>query len=75
MVGILLAHDDSRLHGIRKKMSGMSIPRKIHKATAVHATSHSWSFVAWGIDIVGSFEKATARGYKYILAATDYFSK
>lgn len=26
------------------------------------------------IDIVRSFEKATAREYKYILAMTDYFS-
>lgn len=41
----------------------------------LHVTSHSWPFAAWGIDIVGPFEKATSKGYRYILAATDYFSK
>lgn len=41
----------------------------------LYATSHSWPFASWGVDIVGSFKKATTQEYKYILPITDYFSK
>ena len=30
---------------------------------------------AWGMDIIGPFVPPSSAGYRYILAATDYFSK
>ncbi|XP_069145970.1 uncharacterized protein [Solanum lycopersicum] len=47
----------------------------IHQPPEVlHPTIASWSFDAWGLDIVGSLPKSSG-GQWYILAATDYFSK
>lgn len=40
-----------------------------HQNHCTRRVRRSWPFVAWGIDIVGPFEKATAREYKYILVA------
>ena len=40
----------------------------------LHPTIASWSFDAWGLDIVGPLPKSSG-GHLYILAATDYFSK
>ncbi|KAK4386124.1 Transposon Tf2-12 polyprotein [Sesamum angolense] len=40
----------------------------------LHPTVASWSFDAWGLDVVGPLTKSS-RGHLYILAATDYFSK
>ena len=40
----------------------------------LHLTITSWSFDAWGLDLVGPLPKSSM-GYQYILAATDYFSK
>ncbi|XP_028113517.1 uncharacterized protein LOC114311589 [Camellia sinensis] len=31
--------------------------------------------VAWGMDIIGPFVPSSSAGYRYILTATDYFSK
>ncbi|KAK4400664.1 hypothetical protein Sango_1172500 [Sesamum angolense] len=41
---------------------------------SLHPTVASWSFDAWGLDIVGPLMKSSG-GHLYILAATDYFSK
>jgi ribonuclease HI len=40
----------------------------------LHPTVASWSFDAWGLDVVGPLPKSSG-GHLYILAATDYFSK
>ncbi|KAL0462338.1 UNVERIFIED_CONTAM: hypothetical protein Slati_0121400 [Sesamum latifolium] len=40
----------------------------------LHPTVTSWSFDAWGLDVVGPMTKSSG-GHLYILAATDYFSK
>ncbi|KAK4406237.1 hypothetical protein Sango_0630200 [Sesamum angolense] len=40
----------------------------------LHPTVASWSFDAWGLDVVGPLTKSSG-GHLYILAATDYFSK
>ncbi|KAI3457318.1 hypothetical protein Pfo_013981 [Paulownia fortunei] len=40
----------------------------------LHLTIASWSFDAWGLDVVGPMTKSSG-GHLYILAATDYFSK
>jgi hypothetical protein len=35
----------------------------------------AWPFDAWGIDVIGTFEPPSSRRHKFILAATDYFSR
>ncbi|XP_070004796.1 uncharacterized protein [Nicotiana sylvestris] len=40
----------------------------------LHPTVASWTFDAWGLDIVGPLPKSSG-GHLYILATTDYFSK
>ncbi|KAH0715037.1 hypothetical protein KY284_007942 [Solanum tuberosum] len=47
----------------------------IHQPPEVlHPTIASWSFDAWGLDVVGPLPKSFG-GHLYILAATNYFSK
>ncbi|KAK3000926.1 hypothetical protein RJ639_021168 [Escallonia herrerae] len=41
----------------------------------LHFTVCSWLFAAWGMDIIGPFTPPSSKGHRYILAATDYFSK
>ena len=41
----------------------------------LHATNISWPFEMWGMDIVGPINPPSSKGHKFILAATDYFSK
>jgi hypothetical protein len=41
---------------------------------AVHPTIPSWPFDAWGIDVIGTIDPPSS-GHRFILAATDYFSK
>jgi ribonuclease HI len=41
----------------------------------LHPTIPSWPFDAWGIDVIGPIEPPSSRGHRFILAATDYFSK
>ncbi|KAA0059653.1 uncharacterized protein E5676_scaffold886G00800 [Cucumis melo var. makuwa] len=41
----------------------------------LHPTIASWSFEAWGLDLVGPITPKSSAGHSYILAGTDYFSK
>ena len=41
----------------------------------LHPTVASWSFDAWGLDVVGPLTSKSFDGHSYILAAKDYFSK
>lgn len=41
----------------------------------LHPTIPSWPFDAWGMDVVGPFDPPSSGGHKFILAATDYFSR
>jgi hypothetical protein len=34
-----------------------------------------WSFRGWGIDLIGQIFPPSSRGHKFILVATDYFTK
>jgi len=43
--------------------------------TELHVTSSPWSFVAWGIDVIGPIEPAASNGHKFILVAIDYITK
>jgi ribonuclease HI len=40
----------------------------------LHPTIPSWPFDAWGIDVIGPCD-TSAKGHRFILAATDYFSR
>jgi len=41
----------------------------------LHPTIPSWPFDAWGIDVIGPIDPPSSGGHRFILAATDYFSK
>ncbi|XP_020688763.1 uncharacterized protein LOC110104128 [Dendrobium catenatum] len=41
----------------------------------LHPTVSSWPFEGWGTDVVGPIDPPSSKGHKFILAATDYFSK
>jgi hypothetical protein len=41
----------------------------------LHPTVPSWLFDAWGMDVIGPIDPPSSRGRRFILAATDYFSK
>ena len=34
-----------------------------------------WSFVMWGIDMIGEIKPTASNGYRFILVAIDYFTK
>ena len=47
----------------------------IHQPAAdLHPVSSPWPFAQWGMDLVGQLPQAT-RQRKYLLVATDYFTK
>ncbi|XP_070032744.1 uncharacterized protein [Nicotiana tomentosiformis] len=37
--------------------------------------SSTWTFVAWGMDIIGPIDPKASNGHKFILIAIDYFTK
>ena len=41
----------------------------------LHSTIASWSFDAWGLDMVEPITPKSSIGHAYILATIDYFSK
>ncbi|XP_020084900.1 uncharacterized protein LOC109707778 [Ananas comosus] len=41
----------------------------------LHPTIASWPFDMWGTDVIGPINPPSSRGHKFILAATDYFSR
>jgi hypothetical protein len=41
----------------------------------IHPTEMSWPFKMWGMDVVGPIHPPSSKGHRFILAATDYFSK
>lgn len=44
-------------------------------ASAMNPIIKPWPFRGWGIDMIGQIYPASSKGHKYILAATDYFTK
>ena len=41
----------------------------------LHATTSTWPFEMWGMDVVGPISPPSSKGHRFILAITDYFSK
>ena len=44
-------------------------------ASAMNPIIKPWPFRGWGIDLIGQIFPPSSRGHKFILAATDYFTK
>jgi len=48
----------------------------IHQAPGyLHPMTSFWPFEMWRMDVVGPISPPSSKGYQFILAITDYFSK
>ena len=48
----------------------------IHQAPRhLRSTTSTWIFKMWGMDVIGPISPPASKGYRFILAITDYFSK
>ena len=43
--------------------------------SAMNPIVKTWPFQGWGIDLIGQIFPPSSRGHKFILVATDYFTK
>ena len=41
----------------------------------LNAMSSPWTFVAWGMDVIGPIDPTASNGQRFILVAIDYFTK
>jgi hypothetical protein len=44
-------------------------------ASALNPIIKPWPFRRWGIDLIGQINPPSSKGYKFVLLATDYFTK
>jgi len=44
-------------------------------ASAMNPIIKPWPFRGWGIDMIGQIFPVSSKGHKFIIAATDYFTK
>ena len=44
-------------------------------ASAMNPIIKPWSFQGWGIDLIDQIFSPSSKGHKFILVATDYFTK
>jgi hypothetical protein len=44
-------------------------------ASMLHPIIKPWPFRGWGLDFIGEVHTASSKGHKFILVATDYFTK
>jgi hypothetical protein len=44
-------------------------------ANMLHPVVKPWPFRAWGLDFVGEIHRTLSKGHRFVLVATDYFSK
>jgi hypothetical protein len=51
--------------------------RKIQLATAgvMNSIMKPWPFRGWGFDFIGEIHPGSSKGHRFILVATDYFTK
>ena len=50
-------------------------PWPFRAADLLHPIIKPWPFRGWGMDTIGQINPPTSKGHKWILAATDYFTK
>jgi ribonuclease HI len=43
--------------------------------SALNPIIKPWPFRAWGIDLIGQINPSSSKGHKFVLLATDYFTK
>ncbi|XP_070025035.1 uncharacterized protein [Nicotiana sylvestris] len=43
--------------------------------TELHPMSAPWSFIAWGMDVIGPIKSKDSNGHRFILVAINYFIK
>nr|ABB47000.1 retrotransposon protein, putative, unclassified [Oryza sativa Japonica Group] len=48
---------------------------QIAPASAMNPIIKPWPFRGWGIDMIGQINSPSSKGHKFILVATDYFTK
>jgi hypothetical protein len=41
----------------------------------IHPIIKSWSFRGWGLDFIGQIHPPSSKRHRFVLVATDYFSK
>jgi len=41
----------------------------------LHPIIKSWPFRGWGLDFIGHINLPSSKGYRFMLVATDYFTK
>jgi hypothetical protein len=44
-------------------------------ATSLNPIIKPWPFRGWGIDLIGQINPSSSKGHKFVLLATDYFTK
>ena len=44
-------------------------------ATLMHPIIKPWPFRGWGLDFIGQINPPSSKGHRFMLVATDYFTK
>jgi hypothetical protein len=44
-------------------------------ASALNPITKPWPFRGWGVDLIGQINPLSSKGHKFVLLATDYFTK
>jgi hypothetical protein len=44
-------------------------------ASLLHPIVKPWPFRGWGLDFIGQVHPMSSRGHRFVLVATDYFTK
>ena len=44
-------------------------------ATLLHPIIKPWPFRGWGLDFIGQINPPSSKGHRFVLVATDYFTK
>ena len=44
-------------------------------AALLHPIIKPWPFRGWGLDFIGQINPPSLKGYRFVLVATDYFTK
>jgi hypothetical protein len=48
---------------------------RIAHAGVMNSNVKLWPFRAWGLDFIGEIHPGSSKGHRFILVATDYFTK
>ena len=53
------------------------IPWVLHRqpAAMIYSIIKPWPFHGWGLDFIGQIHPPSSKGHRFVLVATDYFTK